>query len=178
MVTPNSLSGILLLAGSFILAALVVVLLYARSKLKTARDTLYKQNIELERLLQQGVNELRSEIMERQDAERALRESEMRFRSAFELPSVGFALTSPSKGWIQVSSGLCTMLGYAEQELKQLTWAELTHPDDLDLDVTQFQRVLASEINSYALDKRFVHKNGQIIWIILHSGCGPEQTGR
>ena len=177
MVTPNSLSGILLLAGSFILAALVVVLLYARYKLKTARDILYKQNTELERLLQEGVTELRSEIMERQDAERALRESEMRFRSAFELPSVGFALTAPNKGWIQVSSGLCKMLGYAEQELKQLTWAELTHPDDLDLDVTQFQRVLAGEINCYALDKRFVHKNGQIIWIHLSVDCVRRTDG-
>ena len=114
---------------------------------------------------------LTAEAVERRRAEKALRESEARFRSYFELPLVGIASTSPEKGWLQANDCLCAMLGYSAQELAGLTWAELTHPDDLADDEAQFNRVLAGEIDTYALDKRFIRKDGTVIWTNLSVGC-------
>jgi len=93
----------------------------------------------------------------------ALRASEERFRRYFELGLVGMTITSPTKGWLEVNDQLCTSLGYERQELLHMTWAELTHPDDLAKDVSLFNQVLAGEIDGYSLDKRFIRKDGQII---------------
>ncbi|MFZ4701526.1 MAG: PAS domain S-box protein, partial [Candidatus Methylumidiphilus sp.] len=89
------------------------------------------------------------ERSQRQTAEMEdeLRGSEARFRSYFELPLVGCAVTLPSKGWLDANDTLCEMLGYGKTELAQMTWAELTHPDDIAADLVQFNRVLAGEID-------------------------------
>ncbi len=92
-----------------------------------------------------------------------LRESEERFRRYFELGLIGMAVTSPAKGMVEVNDECCRLLGYKRDELLQKTWAELTHPDDLDADVAQFNRVLAGQIDGYALDKRFIRKDGQVV---------------
>ena len=110
-------------------------------------------------------------LLRRKRAEDALRESEARFRSYFELPLAGRAITSPSTGWIDVNATLCQMLGYAKAELVQTTWAELTHPDDLAADWAQFRRVMAGEIDGYTLEKRFIHKDGRIVVTELAVQC-------
>jgi len=82
----------------------------------------------------------------------------------FDLPFVGMSITSPvTKRWRQVNDRLCDMLGHTREELMSLTWAELTHPDDLTADITEFERVLKGEINAYQMDKRFVRKDGATI---------------
>jgi PAS domain S-box-containing protein len=118
------------------------------------------------------------DISERKKTEYELQASEIRFRSYFELPIIGIAITSPEKGWIEANQALCNMLGYSTSELSQLTWAELTHPDDLAADLLNFDRILSGEIDSYTLEKRFIHKNGDIIWTILAVGCvrKPDRT--
>ncbi len=100
-----------------------------------------------------------------------LARSEARLRSYFELPIAGFAITSPEKGWLEVNEGICAILGYSAQELTGMTWAELTHPDDLAADETLFTRLLAGDIDTYALEKRFIHKNGTVVWTDLSVGC-------
>ncbi|WP_408648066.1 PAS domain S-box protein [Thiocapsa bogorovii] len=62
------------------------------------------------------------------------------YRVYFARANLGFALTSPQKGWLHVNPHFCEMLGYSAEELKQVTWADLTHPDDLQADVSQFAR--------------------------------------
>jgi PAS domain-containing protein len=82
------------------------------------------------------------DITHRKRAEEALRKSEERFRRYFELGLVGRAITSPAKRCLEVNDQLCAILGYGRDELLRMTWAEMTHPDDLAADVAQFNRVL------------------------------------
>jgi len=111
------------------------------------------------------------DITERKQAEAAQKASEERMRLFFERQSVGMAITSPEKGWLQVNDRLCRMLGYSRDELDHLTWAELTHPADLAADQAQFERLLAGEINDYSLEKRFIRKDGSVVYTELSVGC-------
>lgn len=101
----------------------------------------------------------------------SLLERERRFRSYFEMPLVGVAITSPAKGWIEVNDRTCELLGYSASELAGRTWSELTHPDDLAADLAQFNRVMSREIDSYSMDKRFIRKDGSVLWTSLGVGC-------
>ena len=118
------------------------------------------------------------DLTARRQMENELRDSEARLRSYFELPLTGRAITSPSTGWIEVNTTLCDMLGYNETELTQMTWAELTHPDDLTTDLAQFNRVMAGEIDGYTMEKRFIHKNGHSVHTHLAVHClrKPDQS--
>jgi PAS domain S-box-containing protein len=112
-----------------------------------------------------------AELIELKRAEETLRASEGRFRSYFELGLIGMAITSPDKGCIEVNDELCRILGYERSELLQMTWAEITHPDDLARDVAQFDRVMAGEIDGYTLDKRWIRKEGRVIGTIMAAKC-------
>jgi PAS domain S-box-containing protein len=112
-----------------------------------------------------------TEMIERNRAEEALRASEERFRRYFELGLIGMAMTSPTKGILEVNDELCRILGYERSELLQKSWAEMTHPDDLAADVAQFNSVVAGEIDGYTLDKRWIRKDGQVIDTIMAAKC-------
>jgi len=107
------------------------------------------------------------DITERKRADDTLKKSEAKFRSFFEYGLMGVAVTSPEKGWIDVNDHLCKLLGYTKEELATKTWAEMTHPEDLEHDMEQFQRLLAGEIDNYSLEKRFIKKNGEFIYSIM-----------
>jgi two-component system sensor histidine kinase/response regulator len=110
----------------------------------------------------------RAELQATKDAlseeERASME---RFHAYFDHSIVGLAITSLEQGWIEVNDALCETLGYSREELTRMTWSELTYPDDLEPDLQQFKRMLAGEIKSYALDKRFIHKDGYLVYTRL-----------
>jgi PAS domain S-box-containing protein len=111
-----------------------------------------------------------SDITQRKQSERELQENIERFRNCFELPLIGVAITGADKGWIEVNETTCNMLGYSQQELMQMTWSELTHPEDLVLDLEYFRQLLAGQIDQYAMDKRYIRKDGSIIY--AHLGVG------
>ena len=92
------------------------------------------------------------------------RASMQRFHAYFDHSNVGLAITSLEKRWLEVNDALCSTLGYTRDELSRMTWTELTYPDDLAPDLAQFKRMLAGEINSYAMDLRFIHKDGHLIY--------------
>lgn len=93
----------------------------------------------------------------------ALEASRRHFMAYFDASPVGMASISPDKGWIEVNDRLCQMLGYGREALCRMTWLEITHPDDVEPDVTQFQRLLNQEIDCYQMDKRFVRQDGSIL---------------
>ncbi|MCX7005280.1 MAG: PAS domain S-box protein, partial [bacterium] len=119
-----------------------------------------------------------ADITERKRVEDELAKSAARFRSYFDLPLHGIAITSPAKGWLQVNPQICSMLGYARDEITRLTWSEMTHSDDLAADVAQFDQMLAGQIEQYQMEKRFIRKDGTVIWTNLAVGCVRSADGR
>jgi PAS domain S-box-containing protein len=101
------------------------------------------------------------------DYERALRESDTRFREAFAYAAIGMALVGLDGQWLQVNDSLCRMLGYTADELRGYTFQELTHPDDLDTDLAYVQQLLNRTIPAYHMEKRYIHKSGEHIWALL-----------
>ena len=107
--------------------------------------------------------ELATDITARKRVEEELRESEERFRSFFEIGLIGMAVVAPDKRWIDFNDRMCEILGYARAELLNVSWAELTHPDDVTRSDVEYERALAGDSEGYALDKRFIHKTGSIV---------------
>jgi PAS domain S-box-containing protein len=119
---------------------------------------------------------VKEDVTESKKMEESIREKEARFRGYFEHSQVGMAVTSPTKGWIEVNGQLQRMLGYSLDELHKITWADLSHPDDLEADAKQFERMLAGEIDNYTLDKRFFRKDGEIVYTNLTVACIRAET--
>jgi PAS domain S-box-containing protein len=104
-------------------------------------------------------------------ASRGAAAGEERFRRYFRTRPDRQAISSPTQGMVEVNDELCRIFGYTRSELLQMSWAELTHPDDLSGNVAQFKRVMAGEIEGYVLDKRCIRKDGQVIDTILSVKC-------
>jgi PAS domain S-box-containing protein len=103
----------------------------------------------------------------RREAELNLSASEERFQATFEQAAVGIALEAPDGRWLRVNHKLCDIVGYTAQELLALTFQDITHPDDLEADLGEVRRMLAREITTYAMEKRYVRKDGAFVWINL-----------
>lgn len=114
-----------------------------------------------------GIVIFSEDITERIRIEHSLRESEARFAATFEQAAVGIALVSPEGRWIRVNRKLCDIVGFSETELLGLTFQDITHPDDLDADLEQVRRMLANEIDTYSMEKRYLRKDGSLVWINL-----------
>jgi PAS domain S-box-containing protein len=106
------------------------------------------------------------------DAERkrcadALAESELLFSNAFQHAPTGMALVGLDGNWLSVNSAMCTLLGYSQQELLATTFRKLSFPDDLPFDLEQRRRMQLGEIDLHRMEKRYVHKAGHIVWVLL-----------
>lgn len=117
------------------------------------------------------------DVTERYQAEVALRESEERFRATFEQAAVGIAHVELDGSWMRVNQRLCDILGYTREEILQLTFQDITHPEDLRLDLSYAQQLLQGEIENYSLEKRYIRKDGSIIWANLTASLVREQLG-
>jgi diguanylate cyclase (GGDEF)-like protein/PAS domain S-box-containing protein len=101
------------------------------------------------------------------ESEKRFRLSEERFRNAFDQAPIGKALVSTEGRFTRVNTALCRITGYTESDLLGTTFQALTHPDDLDADLDQLQRLLAGESESYEMEKRYRHADGHYIWALL-----------
>lgn len=121
------------------------------------------------------------DITERKQAEAKLRESEEGFRRVFEEGPLGIALGAGNDRFLKVNNALCQMVGYSEKELLQKTSVDITHPDDAPADVELSERLFRDQIPFYRLQKRYLKKTGEIIWInlsasLLRRGRFPSAT--
>jgi PAS domain S-box-containing protein len=117
------------------------------------------------------------EIGERLRRERELAEAEERFRSAFDNAPIGIALVAPDGRCLKVNRAMCEITGYSETALLTSTFQSLTHPDDLDADLEAVRQLLAGEITTYQLDRRYHDANGRVIWLsmsvsLVRNGAG------
>lgn len=116
-------------------------------------------------------------ITERQRINEQLRESEVRFQATFEQAAVGIAMVSLEGHWLRVNQKLCDMVGYDHDELILRTFQEITYAEDLDADLSYVRQMLAGEISTYSMEKRYVCKDNSIIWVSLAASLVWKQEG-
>jgi len=125
-----------------------------------------------------GVVSTISDITAKRVAEEALRESEERFRQTFELATIGIAHIGLDRKFIRVNPRLCEILGYSERELIGKTGREISHPGDLDLINSQRPKLYAGEIDRVRVEKRYVRKDGSIVWVDFNMVVERDAAGK
>lgn len=117
------------------------------------------------------------DITDRKQSEEALRESEARFRATFEQATVGVAHVSTEGRFLRINPKFCDIVGYSPAELLEFTDRDITHSDDLDADAKQINRLLRGEIRTYVLEKRYVRKDGGLVWARLTASLVRKESG-
>jgi PAS domain S-box-containing protein len=121
--------------------------------------------------------ELQKQILERKRAEEALRESEQRFRATFEQAAVGIAQLDPDGRFIRINERYCDIVGYTHDEMLERTFQDITYPADLEENQRNVQRLLDGEITTYAMEKRYVRKDGSPVWVYLTVSLEHNEDG-
>jgi PAS domain S-box-containing protein len=152
---------------------------------KQAEATLSKLLTQLEIKVEERTAELQkinaslqTEILKRQEIERALRESEERFRTAFHQAAVGIAHVGLDGRWLLVNQRLCDIVGYQPEELELMAFQDITHPDDLDLDLKYVHEMLVGNIQTYTMEKRYFRKDGSLVWVNLTVSLTHTASGK
>ncbi len=117
------------------------------------------------------------DLTDRKSADQRIRESEERFRSTFEQAAVGICHVSPEGRFLRVNQKLCAILGYTSDELLSSTFQAITHPDDLESDLEYVREVLADEIKTYSMEKRYLRKDGSQVWTNLTVSLNRDTSG-
>lgn len=128
--------------------------------------------LELKRLICE-----RREQIHRVKVEAALKDSEAQFRATFEQAAVGVAHVGLDGRWIRVNQRLSEILGYSREELEACTFQEVTHPEDIQADLERFKQVMQGKLNTYSLEKRYIQKNGTVVWGNLTVSLIRDQQG-
>ncbi|WP_193199429.1 PAS domain S-box protein [Nostoc sp. MG11] len=125
-----------------------------------------------------GIGIILADMTAAKQTEVALRDSEEKFRTMFNQAVVGINLVDLDGRYLQVNPAMCDITGYSSEELTQMTFQEITHPDDIEPDLANAQRVLAGEISGYSLEKRYIRKDGSLIWVNLTSSIVWDADGQ
>lgn len=111
-----------------------------------------------------GMTGVVQDVTAQRETEEALRQSEERFRAIFNQAAVGMAIAKLDGRFEQVNERFADLLGYSQQEIYQLTFRDLTYPDDLPATEAQMRRLMAGEIGEYVIEKRYRRKDGVLVW--------------
>ena len=117
------------------------------------------------------------DITARKRAAEALRESEERFRLAFDEAPIGMALVGLEHHFLRVNKSLCDMLGYSREELLKLTVSDITHPEDIEKSVELIEEAFRGKVPTYRLEKRYLTKAGDVIWVHLSATAVRDPEG-
>ncbi len=112
-----------------------------------------------------------------QEREQTIQESEEQFRAAFDLAAVGHLLLGPDGKFLRVNPELCKILEYSSEELLELRFTDITHPDDFKGSGDVFKKIFQKEINSISLEKRYLTKSGSVIWAIVSAASIRDSSG-
>lgn len=93
---------------------------------------------------------------------------EINFRKTYEHSAIGASIVSLEGKWLDVNNSLTNILGYAKEELLEIDFQTVTHPEDLEKDLKLVKKLLKNELQSYEMEKRYIHKNGHIVWALLN----------
>jgi len=96
-----------------------------------------------------------------------LKESEIRFRSAFDFAPIGLAIVSLEGKWLQVNKKLCEILGYNASELLEIDFQTITHQDDIQNDLNNVNNLVSGIADNYSMNKKYIHKNGSLVYATL-----------
>jgi PAS domain S-box-containing protein len=108
------------------------------------------------------------DISDRRQAEEIIRKSERRWHAIYDQAPTGMAIIDSYSGqFLDINKRYCDILGYSEEEMLAHTFHDITHSDDLQSDLDNMQRLLSGEIPTFQMDKRYIRKDGQIIWVAL-----------
>lgn len=118
------------------------------------------------------------DITERKEKEEKLRISEEVFRGNFEHSAIGMALLDENGKWLEVNKRVCEIVGYSKEELLQLTFQDITHPKDLDKDLALLNELVQGKRTHYHMEKRYFHKEGHIVYIILAVSMVKDEGGK
>lgn len=116
-------------------------------------------------------------ITDRKLTEKQLLLSEATFRGNFENAAIGMAVIAKDGSWIEVNEKVCEITGYTKEELSQLSFQDITHPDDLSLDLDLVQELLDGKRRHYQLEKRYIRKNGEIAYVLLGASVIRDDQG-
>jgi diguanylate cyclase (GGDEF)-like protein/PAS domain S-box-containing protein len=124
-----------------------------------------------------GVIGVLRDITERKRTEAALREAEERFRRSFDDAAIGMALVAPDGRFLRTNLALCEILGYPEEDLLGKTFQDITHPDDVERDRDHLRKMLAGDVRTYQVEKRYFHKDGHVVWVLLSVSLVHDEGG-
>jgi PAS domain S-box-containing protein len=105
-------------------------------------------------------------------------EGNLQLREIFENASSGLVIVALDGRFLKANHAFCGITGYENKELEQLTFKDITHPEDLDADVSYVEKLLDGSLSSYHLKKRYVHKNGEHVWINLWGSVIKDKTNK
>ncbi len=117
-------------------------------------------------------------VAERRRTGERLRASEARFEATFDQAGVGIAQVAPDGRWLRVNRKLCDIVGYGEEELLAGRFQDITHPDDLQADLAAMRQLLGGELATFHAEKRYLHKDGHVVWIDLTVSLTWKPDGR
>ncbi len=147
---------------------------FTQLDLKRSRELVTEQN---QQLVQQNRELQELYALQGKYFSDTLSENEERFRNTFEQAAVGITHTAPDGRFLMLNQRFCDIVGYTRNEMLTRTFQDITHPDDLEADLAQFQQVLENTLQTYSMEKRYVRKDGSFVWVDLTVSLVREATG-